>query len=128
MRSTVAVVSFPSTQTISYSGLAVRALKKLGSRGLGTSSVSRSIRRAWHLSGIALSASLRLSTAARVPAAIKPARTFTLVVDLREPMADTPPLEAVRAAPARVLRACIVRLRVSRRLAIIAVDVSQSVD
>src|ERR1700677_4604581 len=89
MRSTVAVVSFPSTQTISYSGLAVRALKKLGSRGLGTSSVSRSNRRAWHLSGIALSASLMLSTAARVPAASKPARTFTLVVDLREPMADT---------------------------------------
>src|SRR5882762_3866064 len=114
MRSTVAVVSFPSTQTISYSGLAVRALKKLGSRGLGTSSVSRSNRRAWHLSGIALSASLMLSTAARVPAASKPARTFTLVVDLREPMADTPPLEAVRAARQLEFFGHTVRLRVSR--------------
>src|SRR3984893_13510953 len=114
MRSTVAVVSLPSTQTISYSGFAVRALKKLGSRGLGTSSVSRSNRRAWHLAGIPLAASLLLNTPAKVPAASKPARTFTLVVDLREPMADTPPLEAVRAAPARVLRACIGRLRASR--------------
>ena len=65
-----------------------------------------------------------LSTAARVPAASKPARTFTLVVDLREPMADTPPLEVVRAAPARVLRAPPRKPHV----AIIAVDVSQSVD
>jgi hypothetical protein len=59
-----------------------------------------------HLSGIALSTSLMLSTAASEPVAIKPARTFTLM-DLRASMADTPPLDAVRAAPAGVLRACI---------------------
>ena len=48
-----AVESLPRTQMSWYSGCAASALKKLGSRGFGTSGVSVTSRRASHLSGTA---------------------------------------------------------------------------